>query len=118
MRFLNKQKGAQEIYGEAKLGERPWWARSFAFSKTPVILGYLASALLLYSVWYGFSKVDCRNFESPGTAQTDPCKVEAITKAGTTPLANEEKRLSSVGFQKALLIVLWVLVPPIWFWLE
>ena len=78
----------------------------------------MASALLLYSVWYGFCKVDCRNFESPGATQTDPCKVGSTTKAGTTPLANEEKRLTSVGFQKAFLIVVWVLVPPIWFWLE
>jgi hypothetical protein len=118
MAFFSKQKTAQGIYGAAALGQRPWWARPFAFKNTPAILGYVASALLLYSVWYGFAKVDCRNFESPGASQTDPCKVEAPTKAGTTPLANEEKHLTSVGFQKSVLIFIWVLVPPIWFWLE
>jgi hypothetical protein len=118
MGFFDKQKAQQTIYGAPALGQRPWWARPFAFAKTPLILGYVASALLLYSVWYGFCKVDCRNFELPGAVQTDPCKVETTAKAATTSLANEEKRLTSVGFQKALLIFVWVLVPPIWFWLE
>ena len=111
MPFFGKQKRAQGIYGEAPLGHRPWWARPFAFSKTQTILGYLGTALLLYSVFFGLATVNCRNFET--LVKTDPSKVEKGRVAGTPALPNDEKHLTSVGFQKAILIVVWVLVPPI-----
>jgi len=119
MWWFNKQKAAQGIYGEPTPGQRPWWARPFAFSRVQTVMGFLATALLLYSVWYGFARINCRNFDSPGTPHVDACQTEETAKPhAPVPSPDSEKRLTSVGFQKAVLIMIWVLVPPMWFWLE
>lgn len=116
MAFFEKEKQARGIYGEATLGQRPWWARPFAFPSSQNLLGYLATVLLMYSVWYGFYTENCRNFKSPTAAQVNSGKAEP--SAGPSLPASDEKQLTHVGFQKAALIIFWVLVPPIWFWLE
>jgi hypothetical protein len=89
---------------------------ALCFSRRSGALGYLATALLIYSIWYGFARVNSPNFESSDIV--DHCKNEGAPKPDAKPSAGDERRLTRVGFQKAILIVIWVLVPPIWFWLE
>ena len=116
--WFKKRKAVQGIYGEPTQGERPWWALPFAFSDVQTVMGSLATALLIYSLWYGFARINCRNFDSPGSPHIDACQTEETPKSNATVPSDSEKRLTSVGLQKAVLIVIWVLVPPMWFWLE
>lgn len=82
-------------------------------------MGYLATALLLYSIWYGFARVNCRNFEPADGPRADACETQQAPKSNAPPPPiDEEKRLAGVGFQKAVLIMFWVLMPPVWFSLE
>jgi len=109
MPFFERQRTAQGIYGPAKPGQRPWWARPFAFSSVLSGLGYVASALLLYSVIFGFCTIN-----RPNLTRLEPTNA-AATVQSSKPLPGH---LTHVGIQKAALIIVWVLAPPIWFWLE
>jgi hypothetical protein len=81
-------------------------------------MGLLATALLIYSLWYGLTRIDCRNFDLPGSLHINACQTEETPKSNVTAPSDSEKHLTSVGCQKAVLIIIWVLVPPMWFWLE
>ena len=119
MQWFDKRKTALAIYGDVTSGQRPWWARPFVFSNVQTVMRFLATALLLYSVVYGFARVNCRNFDSAGTSHIDECQPEQAPKPNpTAPTPEAEKRLTGVGLQKAVLIMIWVLVPPMWFWFE
>jgi hypothetical protein len=119
MQWFDKRKAALGSYGEATPGQRPWWARPFAFSNFQTVMGLLATALLLYSVVYGFARINCRNFDSHGPTHIDECQPGEAAKPNATAATPEaEKRLTGVGRQKAILILIWVLVPPMWFWFE
>ena len=119
MAWFDKRKVALGIYGDPTQGQRPWWARPLAFSGVQTTMGCVASALLLYSICYGFARVNCSNFVWPASSAVDACQAEETQKPNATAAVPDiEKRLTSVGFQKAVLIMIWVLVPPMWFWFE
>jgi hypothetical protein len=83
---------------------RPGWARQ--------LVAYLSAALLAVSAIFGLCTFARPNFDAP------PAAAVKSSAASSESAGAPAKNLSAVGTWKAGILLFWVLIPPVWFWLE
>jgi hypothetical protein len=82
------------IYPKPAANKRPAWAKLLAFPRIKDMAGTIASIAAAICIVYGFRTLREPNF------------------------MGVEKTITCIGERKLLIIALWSLLPPAWFWYE
>ena len=85
----------QRAAAAASQAQIPAWVR-VAHALTPKLMGYLSALALFASLIFGY-----------------------VTRNGANLTASAaEKGITPLGLAKMLILVGWILLPPVWFWLQ
>jgi hypothetical protein len=94
----------------------PSWARYLQQANESDYLWKILFCILIGCLIFGMVTTSYNNFERQQTPGAQPVKSSPDANCSPGPCA--EKQLSGWGKAKAIILILWIILPPLWFFAE
>jgi len=86
----------------------PWWAGLFSPNWVRLVVYYGATIFAFFCLWYGVTRLDKPNFDTPPRPACSQC-------ISTAPDSGSEKPFSNYARWRIGFLFFWIALPPAWF---